>query len=214
MPSPAKHIASGARAVARKETERLHDALAERENLLDEIRHRVRNNMQLVLGFIRLLDRHTARTEGQLAQASARIQALAQMQNYFYARPERVSRIHLLEFLRAFAPDFAQEAGLAARVDVSGEDAAVDVGKATSIGLAVAEAILNRAEAGSNGAGLRIRLTREPKQLSILIEDRGGARAPTALHAALLHQYARLIAATLEIATSDSGTKIVLRLPA
>lgn len=211
-------IGSCADITAQKEAERrLHDALAEQENLLDEIRHRVRNNMQVVLGFVRLLHRHVQEPGGELGQVSARIQALAQMQQYFYARPERVSHIELLNFLRAFTADFVREADLPIRVEMIGKEVAVDIGKATSIGLAVTEAILNCAAHARETGELRIRLTHDANRLLISIDDYGRALNEAKMDASpieLLEQYARLVAGAVEVTKSKRRTRILLRLAA
>lgn len=211
-------IGSCADITLQKDAERrLHEALAEQENLLDEIRHRVRNNMQVVLAFVRLLHRHSREQGGGLGQVAARIQALAHMQQYFYARPERVSHIELLDFLRAFALDFAREAGLPIHIEVIGKDAAVDIGKATSVGLAVTEAILTCADRAHEAGKLRIRLAHDADQLLIAIENDGLAANGTDMNAcpiALLQQYARLVAGAVEVTNCESRTRIVLRLAA
>lgn len=211
-------IGSCADITPQKEAERrLHDALAEQENLLDEIRHRVRNNMQIVLGFVRLLYRHVQEPGGELGQVSARIQALAHMQQYFYARPERVSHIELLNFLHAFTADFVREAGLPIRVEVTGKEVAVDIGKATSIGLAVTEAILACAARAHETGELRIRLTHDGDDLLISIDNYGRAPHETEMDASpngLLEQYARLVAGAVEVTKSKRRTRILLRLAA
>ncbi len=140
------------------------------------------------------------------------------MQQYFYARPERVSHIELVNFLRAFASDFVREAGLPIRIEVLGKEAAVDIGKATSIGLAVTEAILNYPARAHQTRELRIRLTHDANNLLISIENYGSAANETEMEMEaspiLLEQYARLVAGAVEVTKSKRRTRILLRLAA
>ncbi len=64
--------------------QQLEHALAEREMLLREVQHRVRNNMQLVLSFVTLFNRHCAEN-ADIKRLSTHLQVLGEMQQYLHA---------------------------------------------------------------------------------------------------------------------------------
>lgn len=198
----------------RREAERrLMDAIAKQDFLLDEIRHRVRNTMQVIVGFVHLLNRRFGKLE--MDDTGVRIEALARMQQYFYATPERACSVRLADFLREVAGDFARPSSLPVHVEVAGPDVLVDIGQATSIGLAVTEALLNGADPERQKAGIQIGLQRSAEQLMVSIERLRSVERDVQNSEALrsmLELYARLVAGTVEITDRDDSTTIVLKL--
>lgn len=202
--------------------EKLLEALSEQAALLQEVRHRVRNNMQTVVGFASLLSRQIgAQPNMELEQMLLRIRALAHMQQHFYGSATRAHKIELSEFLRTFADDVARDVASPVRIDVSGKDIIVDVGQATSIGLAVVEAVLGGVGPHRSPREIRIDLgttaAEASEQILISIENpsddfTNGESEP--INIRLLKLYARLIAGALEITHSKDRTRIVIRIAA
>lgn len=193
--------------------QRLFEALAEQDVLLHEVRHRVRNNMQVVLGFVRLLTRHF-RGEETTAQLTARIEALAHMQQYLYARPDRIKEVALAEFLRALTDEFARQSHPNIHVSVAEQDITVDLGKATNIGLAVAEALFGMARSADRPHRIRIALRRDgPDRLVVCIESDLEV-STEATQVRLMRQYAHMLAGDVEITGGREHSRILLRLVA
>ncbi len=82
----------------------LQQALGERDTLLAEVHHRVRNTLQVMTSFLNLqMSKHAAGpTRDALRDAQARIQALAMVHNQLY-RESNLDRIDLARLLRASA---------------------------------------------------------------------------------------------------------------
>jgi two-component sensor histidine kinase len=71
-------------------TQRLRNLLAEKETLLAELTHRVKNTLQLISSMLKLQASRamSAETRDQLEAAEARVIAMAHVHNQLYARPE------------------------------------------------------------------------------------------------------------------------------
>lgn len=184
----------------------------DQQALLQEVRHRVRNNMQVVNAFVKLLSRCVAeQPTADLAQVAARVQGLALMQQYFYAGADGSTHVRLGEFLQRFATDFAREAGSPLSAHVAGPDILVDVGKATSIGLTVAEVVLAAvSSAGPDRGRIDIRLAVEGSTLIVTVVGSRAGVASLPGQMPLLQHYARLIDAKLDVAGSADEISIAI----
>ncbi len=199
--------------------EKLLEALTGQAVLLQEVRHRVRNNMQTVVGFASLLSRQTGtQSQAELNQMLLRIRALAHMQQHFYGGDLCAQKIELSEFLRMIANDVARDVASSVRIEVAGQDVMVDVGQATSIGLAVVEAVIGSVCSDQGRRDIRISLEtsalQTPREVLVSIENQSDGSAREPINVALLKLYARLIAGALEITTSEDKTRIVMRIAA
>ena len=97
--------------------ERFRSALAEKEILLKEVHHRVKNNLQIISG---LLDMTRNRCEDQqvsdmLSGACARIHTMAMIHNQLY-QSTRFDRINMQDYIRELAAHLSQVHGKSSRV--------------------------------------------------------------------------------------------------
>ena len=176
--------------VALARTERLLD---EREVLLREVHHRVKNNLQIVASLVNLQSEtvHDPAALAALRQMRSRVEALALVHRRLYSdddlravdAPDYLGELAaLLESSYAWAAsDVAVEADVA--------DVALDADTAVPLGLAAAELVANAFEhafpAGDSGAdGLgkgRIRLALDVPdagRLRLVVEDSGTGLPP------------------------------------
>lgn len=182
----------------------------DQQALLQEVRHRVRNNMQVVNAFVKLLSRCVAeQPTADLSQVAARVQGLALMQQYFYAG-DGSTHVRLGEFLQRFATDFAREAGTPLSAHVAGPGIMVDVGKATSIGLTVAEVVLAACGTASDPGRIDIRIASEGSTLRVSVVGSRVSAASLPGQMPLLQHYARLIGAKLDVAGSADEINIAI----
>ena len=99
--------------------EQFRTALAEKEVLLKEVHHRVKNNLQIISG---LLDMTRNRCSDQqvsdlLSGACTRIHTMAMIHNQLY-QSTRFDRIHMQEYVRELAAHLSQVYGKATRVSM------------------------------------------------------------------------------------------------
>ena len=131
----------------RRHEAELKAALAQKDVLLDEVNHRVKNSLQLVSSILFM----SARTEedegvrGKLSAAAARVQAVATVHASLY-HTEDVRRMAFGEHLRRFvarmaASGGAEERGIAVEVDAADVDLPTET--AVSLSLLVNELFTN-----------------------------------------------------------------------
>jgi two-component sensor histidine kinase len=139
--------------VLRDETERRHaeeqlrKSLAEKRALLQEIHHRVKNNLQVITSLLsiqatRVDNRHLAT---MLADTENRVRTIAALHESLYSS-EDLASIEFGSYLRRLVGDLAGFYGVDQKrleVAVRAEDLLVDIGKAIPLGLVVNELVSN-----------------------------------------------------------------------
>jgi PAS domain S-box-containing protein len=150
----------------RKRTEQLvRDSLHEKEALLKEVHHRVKNNLQVITSLLRL---EAARieepgTRAVLKNMQARIRAMALLHETLY-RSDNFARVDLAAYLRQVATQLfrGQNSDLGAvRLTLDLGPASVGIEQAIPCGLAVNELMTNalkHAFPASRGGELHVRL--------------------------------------------------------
>jgi two-component sensor histidine kinase len=195
----------------------------EKERLLRDIHHRVKNNLQIVMS---LLDSQAASLRDQAALAAIqesqhRVQAIALIHQKLY-QSEGLARIPMRSYIQDVA-DYLQEAyGLPDNVQLvlSVEAFELDVMQAVPLGLIINEAISNvfkYAFPGGRRGSVRLSLGRLDKDTCQLIIADDGVGLPAgylpahnrSLGMTLLHGFSRQLGGKLSI-TSPPGTTISL----
>ncbi len=213
----------------RKETEQqIQASLEEKEVLLREVHHRVKNNLQIVSSLLSLQSRHLAEPALIAAFASTRdrVHAMASVHEHLYASGDfakidlAVQLGNLLRMIiRADAP-----AGVRIRPVLRLEPLSVDLNTAVPLTLIANELITNSlkyAFAGRSEGTLTLSLRTDGGHHEMSIADNGPG-LPAGLSPAttktlglrLVRDLARQIHAELEIDSTASGASIFLRWPA
>jgi two-component sensor histidine kinase len=129
-------------------------ALAERDTLLHEVHHRVRNNLQVITSFLNLqMSTHgPGVVRDALRDAQARIQALALVHNQLYSE-SNLDRIDVAQLLPRLAQNVINIYGAAGRVAVSAAlfPWSLSVARASPLALLVTEAVTNAVRHGFPG---------------------------------------------------------------
>ncbi|HSN56033.1 MAG TPA: PAS domain-containing protein [Candidatus Sulfomarinibacteraceae bacterium] len=125
--------------------EALRDALAEKEVLLREIHHRVKNNMQIIIGLLRLQAEHISEPQALAAfeDSQSRIMAMAQVHDTLY-RSGNLSSVSCRDYLTKLVDGVASAHrvdGVEVLVDICDEPIQID--QAIPIGLVVTEIVSN-----------------------------------------------------------------------
>lgn len=128
------------------ETERLQ-TLREKETLLKEIHHRVKNNLQVVSSLFYLQSRRTddSRFRQLLDESRDRVQSIALIHDRLY-RSENLANIEFVDYLRSLVAGIKATysgATLSADVAVTGSNVALDIEHAVPCGLIVSELVSN-----------------------------------------------------------------------
>jgi two-component sensor histidine kinase/ABC-type amino acid transport substrate-binding protein len=156
-------------------------SLAEKEMLLKEIHHRVKNNMQIVSSLIQLKAGNTLLDEerGIVADIQQRIQAMAQLHELLY-RSKDFGSIDAAEYLGAIVQELSL--GYAwLDMSVSAESISMVIDDALPLGLVAGELLLNalkHAYPGSRNGPIRLILKRLGDELLLRVEDEGRGLPP------------------------------------
>lgn len=195
----------------RANEEKLGDALIEREALLREVHHRVKNNLQTLMALMRFMRRSA--TEGGrevLDILNLRLVTMALVQKHLHSA-DTITEVSARGMLEAILPELTEMGlGIDLRLDETSEDLVLP-GQATAyLGLAISEAILLFAQGGSGNC--RISFERTDTQRSIHLRGAGGALDETQvlLGQRLVRQYARGAGAIVDMAQEPDGPRISL----
>lgn len=153
--------------------------LAQKEVLLKEVHHRVKNNLQIIASLMRLQSRRAseASTREMFAESEARVRAIALLYERIQQTSE-VAHVELGGYLRAVARDVLRSMVTATpvRFRFALDDVVVDVDKALPAGLIVNELVSNAVKHAfpnrSNGS-IQISLRKAGSEVHLAVEDDG-----------------------------------------
>ncbi len=206
----------------------LRDSLAQKEILVREIHHRVKNNLQLVMSLLNLHARRIRdpRAEVAFAEARSRINALATLHRRLY-ESESLQDIDLKWFLEDLCAEL-RRGGLSRgrNVELAVESPSEVIGPdvAVPLGLLVTEAITNAYKHAFNereGGHISVQVIREsPAMLLLRIRDDGtgfdiaaSSQDHSGLGRSLIEAFVRQLRGELEV-RSEGGTTVEVRFPA
>jgi two-component sensor histidine kinase len=201
-------------------------SLLEKEELLKEVHHRVKNNLQVIVSLLNLQARQTSdeRVLALLEETRNRVQSISAIHELLY-RAESFASIRLLGYARQLVPDLIHFYGLADRVqlEIAGEEVSLELERAVPYGMLLNELASNACKHafchGRNGH-LTIEFRADGKQIEMTVADDGpglpqdfdynqAASLGLKLIRGLVHQ----LRGTLDI-QSQAGTIICVRFPA
>jgi two-component sensor histidine kinase len=129
--------------------ERLQDSLKDKEVLLREIHHRVKNNMQIVNSLLFLQEQVVHDQVDEVAmdafqQSRARIKAMAVIHDRLY-RSSEFSSIDFEEYLNALVPELLESYGIGSeiKIELSAEEIRLGLDAAVPCALIINELITN-----------------------------------------------------------------------
>jgi two-component sensor histidine kinase len=160
----------------RSEWEKLNQSIADKDMLLRELQHRVRNNLQMIVALIRLEARQHIRGEDvDFNRLARRIDALSILYTSLSEKPED-THIDLATYIGKIANAVMESHGPdGVRMDLKLESCAVPMRSAMSVGLVVNELITNAFKYAFRGEGgvLTIRCERQATLCVVSVEDNG-----------------------------------------
>jgi two-component sensor histidine kinase len=205
----------------------LRDSLTQKEVLVREIHHRVKNNLQLVMSLLNLHARRIRdpRAEEAFAEARSRINALATLHRRLY-ESDSLQEIDLRWFLEDLCAEL-RRGGLSRgrHVDLVVDSPSAVIGPelAVPLGLLVTEAITNaykHAFKDRDGGQIRVEVARDAEdKIIVRVRDNGTGFDPTVesngsgLGRSLIEAFVRQLRGELET-KFDGGTVVEVRFPA
>ena len=154
---------------ARKEQEeQLHRSLSEKDTLVREIHHRVKNNLQVIVSLLSMQSRHTKDRQvlSAFAEAESRLRAIARIHERLYASDD-LTEVEFGGYVTGLANELVQLHSGAPdqlRLDLEVIDMVLHIEQAIPLGLIANELILNSLKHGLDGHGgrLKVRLAYVP----------------------------------------------------
>lgn len=158
--------------------EQLTRLIGDKEFLFKELHHRVKNNFQLILGFLRLQEKYAAgiSTHEFIKQSEMKMNAMSMVHEMLYSgeKTEEIDlRLYLQELADSILNTLSNDA-MDAEAEVRGSSIAVTIDKAIPIGLVTNEILINSLKyADEDELEIIIELRDEGDRFSILIRDNG-----------------------------------------
>jgi PAS domain S-box-containing protein len=131
----------------KRSEEQIAAALAEKEALLKEIHHRVKNNLQVIVSLLHLQSEHVKEepAHGVLLDSESRVKSMALMHEKLY-RSKDLSHIHVGDYIETLARDLTRSYRISSsgvEITCSIADLALSMDAAIHCGLLVNELVSN-----------------------------------------------------------------------
>ncbi len=156
----------------------IRDSLAEKEVLLKEIHHRVKNNMQIISSLLNLQLQHVQEEEASnvLIESQGRVKTMAMIHEKLYQSPD-LTRIRFRDYIQKLAYDILYTYGVkAGSIELEMDIDNIELGMETSIpcGLIINELVTNSVKyAFPEGKGTIIIQFKGQDELQLIIKDDG-----------------------------------------
>ncbi|MDA8427257.1 MAG: PAS domain S-box protein [Treponema sp.] len=204
---------------------KLRAALEQRELLLREMNHRVKNNLQIVSSLLRLQAGETREPEAAIAlqDSQARVASMALVHEMLYADRD-LEAVDMSHYLPRLLRDIAalRDPSGTVRCETEVEAVTCSIDRAIPLGLIVTELVTNaykHAFSGTNGGHLRVSYTRSADGTRLVVADDGagisGASGPGGAHLGMVMVEALVTQIGAVIARrTGPGTTWIVELPA
>src|SRR6202140_312296 len=206
--------------------EREHAAAHERiAVLLQELGHRIKNSLQIIVAMVSLEARNHKSGEGRAAleRVSHRIAALGRLYSML-GETNSVEEVDAASYLEALCRDLIESVqkengpSIALKTDIENEPLPID--RAIPLGLIVNELVTNAVKyafPSETRGTVVVTLKRIPGELRLTVSDDGKGvdrrRADSGLGGRLVDTFARQLGGWVERASSNKGTIVSLTLP-
>jgi len=164
----------------RRANEQLRESLREKEVLLQEIHHRVKNNLQVVNSLLRLQSEHIQEesSRAMFAEAQSRVQAIAGIHELLYRSPD-LAHVDFGTYLDRLARNLFSFYGIGEeqiQLTIDVDHTSLEIGQGIPLGLIVNELVTNSLKhAFPNGRHGRITISLDciERKCILVVEDDG-----------------------------------------
>ncbi len=207
-------------------TAELSATLKEREVLLQEVHHRVKNNLQVISSLINMQIRQLGEgaSRDALEECQTRVQAIALIHEKLY-QSQDYARVPFSDYAKSLAANVFHATGVSqstVSLQLAVEAVALPVDKAIPCGLILNELITNALKHGFPGGRtgtIRVEIARVPGGLRLVVSDDGvglppglDVRTSPTLGLQLVRMLAKQVAGDVEVG-ADQGTSFRLAIP-
>ncbi len=162
------------------EQELLQETLKEKNLLLKEIHHRVKNNLQIISSLLNLQRRYIKDPEDAklFLDSQMQVRSMALVHEHLY-QSDRISRIDMQSYLRTLCDNLFEAYGAytqGVHLDFQVEEVAFEISTATPLGLLVNELVSNSlkyAFPGQRGGNISIQLNTTSDTCVLVVKDDG-----------------------------------------
>lgn len=213
----------------RKEaSDAIRRSLTEKEILLKEIHHRVKNNLQIISSLLFLQMEYVSLPQDKelFSESQKRIQAMALVHEELYGT-EDLSCVNMLDYVPRLVERVLAGADIPVRCEFQVEEVRLPVTRSIPCGLILNELVMNavkhafRPGGPADGCGhLRVSLRREAAHLTLEVEDNGPGLPPDfdingtpTLGMTLVSSLTQQLSGTMSAATGASGALFRLVFP-
>jgi PAS domain S-box-containing protein len=211
----------------KKAEDSIRQASRQKDLLLYDINHRVKNHLQSVMATLSMSRRRMPDDAAREAidATVSRLSVLARVYDRLHLRPGSEAMVGTRDFVEGLCKDLgpALVGDRPVRLEVRVVNDAIEIARAVSLGLVINEALTNalkHAFPDGRAGTVAVELTREDGMFRLEVRDDGVGRAA---HSAgnggdgtgtrLIHALAQQLGATLEM-SGPPGAGLVLRMPA
>ena len=222
----------GVAKIMRDETERerseafTRHSLAEKEELLKEVHHRVKNNLQVIISLLNMqtLQIQDERVLALFQETRNRVLAISSIHELLY-RAESFANIALSDYARQLAPGLVRFYGLEPRVqlEIQGDGTTLELERAVPYGMLLNELISNACKHAfppPQTGTLTVSIQPDGDHIVLIVADTGQGlpagfdyQKAASLGLKLVHGLVRQLRGTIDI-TSKPGTTVKVRFPA
>jgi two-component sensor histidine kinase len=194
----------------------LRESLAEKDALLREIHHRVKNNLQVISSLLNMQQRALTDPAARTAMADTRqrVAALALIYRALYQGPD-MRRVDLRQFLSDLIGQMVvdqQTKGEPIRTELAADELTIDPDKLPPLALFAVEAISNAQKhaLSTHGGVLKVSFTVQGAEAQLSISDEGAGAAPPpfgepGVGRALMSAFARQLRGRMDLAPNAHG---------
>ncbi|WP_051261290.1 PAS domain-containing sensor histidine kinase [Desulfovibrio inopinatus] len=210
----------------KQQEDALRSALREKESLMREVTHRVKNNLQLVASLLQIQQgtMDNGRDSTTLAAAQSRIRSIALVHEELYQAKD-LSQIGFRTYLEKLVPKSlaAHSLGRSIEYELDLEDIVLSIDQAVPLGLLVNELVTNAARHAFRGKAtgrVYVSFVAEGDTLVLCVADSGNGMpegmdiyTATTMGFILITNLAGQLRGQLSMDSGSSGTTFRLRLP-
>jgi len=196
----------------------------ERDLLLREIDHRIKNNFMMVASLVDIQRRRSDNkaVKEALAAVLARIESFTRAHQHLYHTPGKTGAVHMQSYISELCDALAQALTLhgAIALSCSADDVEMDRDRAVAVGLLINELVTNAAKhafEGRESGRIVITFGKSDGGWRLIVEDDGVGMRPETDDAAglgqrLIEAFVRQADGDLAIATGEAGTRVTIDL--